>query len=137
MPAHTTFSSVASRDSIRLGFLIAAINGLDVLAGDIGNAFLNAPNREKVHVTCGKELFGPEHEGKTAVVVRALYGLKSAGAAWREHITNAVTHDLGFTTTTADPDVHRKAKVTKDVPRMAKVKAEKEIIKVELPRLSQ
>ena len=37
---------------------------------------------KKVHVTLGKEIFGKEYEGKRAVIVRALYGLKSAGASW-------------------------------------------------------
>jgi len=32
-------------------------------------------------VKCGKELFGTEAEGNYAVIVRALYGLKSAGNA--------------------------------------------------------
>ena len=44
VPAHTTFSTVASRDSVRLGFLAAALNDLDIMACGIGNAFLNAAN---------------------------------------------------------------------------------------------
>ena len=79
MPAQSTYASVVSRDSVRIGFLIAALNDLDILAGDIGNAYLNAPCKEKVHVTIVDDLlFGPEHRNKTAVIVRALYGLKSA-----------------------------------------------------------
>lgn len=81
VPTHTTFSSVAGRDSVRLGFLLAAINTLNILICDIGNAYLNAPNREKVHVRVGPELFGPENAGKYAVIGRALYGLKTAAAA--------------------------------------------------------
>ena len=52
-----------------------------MLAVDIGNAYLNALSKERVHVTCGAELFGPEGEGKTAVIDRALYGLKSTDIA--------------------------------------------------------
>ena len=44
---HLTFSTVAARDSVRLGFLLAALNNLKTLAGDISNAYLNAPNRER------------------------------------------------------------------------------------------
>ncbi len=51
----TTYSSVVARDSIRLAYLIAALNDLDILSADIGNAYLNAPTREKVHTTCGIE----------------------------------------------------------------------------------
>ena len=43
--SHASYSSVASRDSIRLCFMLAALNELDILMGDIGNAYLNAPNK--------------------------------------------------------------------------------------------
>jgi len=55
--SHASYSSVASRDSIRLCFMLAALNELDILMGDVGNAYLNAPNKERVHVICGPELF--------------------------------------------------------------------------------
>ena len=35
------FSSVVSMETVRLGFLIAKLNGLQVCAGDLGNASLN------------------------------------------------------------------------------------------------
>ncbi len=44
VPSHLTYSSVVSRESIRIMFLIAALNDLQVLIADIGNAYLNAPN---------------------------------------------------------------------------------------------
>ena len=87
--------------------LIAAWNGLKILSTDVGNAYLNAECREKVHVKYGKELFGPEHEGKYTVIVRALYGLKSSGASWRHHFT-AEIRNMGFKDTKADGDVYRK-----------------------------
>jgi hypothetical protein len=40
---------MVSRDSIRLAFLIAALNSLEALSADVGNAYLNAPTKEKVH----------------------------------------------------------------------------------------
>ena len=104
VPKYTTFSTVASRDSVRIMFLIAALNGLKVLSTDVGNAYLNAECREKVHVKCGKELFGPEHEGKYAVIARALYGLKSSGASWRHHFATEI-RSMGFKGTKADDDV--------------------------------
>ena len=79
--AHLTYLTVASRDSVRIAFLLAALNDLSILAGDISNAYLNAPNREKVHIICGPELFGKEFEGSTAIIVRAFYALKSAAAS--------------------------------------------------------
>ena len=79
VPSYTTYSSVVSRDSVRIIFTIAALNDLKLKMTDIGNAYLNAPNKERVHVKYGSELFGPESKGKIALVVRALYGLRSAG----------------------------------------------------------
>ena len=49
---------------------------------------MNAPNKEEVHVICGPDLFGPEATGRIAIIVRALYGLRSAGNAWRHHFAN-------------------------------------------------
>lgn len=46
-PSSFTYSSVVSRDSVRLAFLLAALNDLDIMSCDIGNAYLNAPCREK------------------------------------------------------------------------------------------
>ena len=40
VPANMTYSSVVSRDTVQIGFLVAALNDLDILAGDIQNAFL-------------------------------------------------------------------------------------------------
>ena len=90
VPSYTTYSYVVSRDSIRLMFLIAALNGLSVLAGDVGNAYLIAPCKEKVYVQIRSDLFGPENSRKCAYIVRFLYGLRSAGNAWREHLANTI-----------------------------------------------
>ena len=93
VPHNLTYSSVVSRESVRIMFLIAALNDLQILSADIGNAYLNAPYREKVYATAGKE-FG-SRAGETVIIVRALYGLKSAGASWRSHLANSL-HGLGY-----------------------------------------
>jgi len=82
-----TYSSVVTRESIRIAFLIAALNDLDILAADIGNAYLQAPAREQVHTTAGPE-FGPSRVGQTVIIVRAMYGLKSSGAAWHAQLSD-------------------------------------------------
>jgi hypothetical protein len=102
-PASITYSSVVSRDSVRIAFMLAALNDIDILACDIGNAYLNASPREKVYTTAGHE-FGNELIGRHVLIVRALYGLKSSGAAWRSHLANTLQH-LGYTSSLADPDV--------------------------------
>lgn len=112
--SHSSYSSVASRDSVRICLLLAALNDLDVLMADIGNAYLNAPCKERVHVKCGPELFGEDNAGKLARIVRALYGLKTAGNSWRNHFATAIREELGYTSTIGDPDVYRKAQRTPD-----------------------
>ena len=104
-PASTTFSGVVSRDSVRIAFLIAALNNIEIMACDVGNAYLNAPCREKVWFTAGSEF--DSRQGTVVKVVRALYGLKSSGAAWREMFNSSVL-EIGFVPTIADPDVNRK-----------------------------
>ena len=102
-PASITYSSVVSRDSVRIAFLLAALNELDILACDIGNAYLNAPCREKVWFVAGPE-FG-SRQGAVIRIVRALYGLKSSGASWRAMFNNSI-QDMGFRPSIADPDVY-------------------------------
>jgi hypothetical protein len=101
-PAAMTYSSVVSRDSVRIGFMLAALNGLDVMACDLENTYLNAPCVEKIWFEGGLEC--GSDKGKVCVVVRALYGLKSAGASWRATLAQAL-RDIGFVSTIADPDV--------------------------------
>jgi Reverse transcriptase (RNA-dependent DNA polymerase) len=108
-PSSLTYASVVSRESIRIGLLIAALNDLDILAADIQNAYLTSPCEEKIYTILGPE-FGPHRQGKKAVVVRALYGLKSAGAAFRNHLASCLQH-LGFTSSKGDPDVWLRAAV--------------------------
>ena len=94
-PGSITHSSVVSRDtSVRLAFLIAGLNDLDVLAGDVTNANLNASCCEKIWFEGGVETGGDR--GKVLIVTGALYGLKSSGAAWRADLA-ATLRDMNFT----------------------------------------
>ena len=101
-PDTLTYASVVSRDTVRLALTIAALNDLEVKVGDVLNAYITAPITEKVWTVLGPE-FGAD-AGKKAIVVRALYGLKSAGAAFRAHLAACMRH-IGFTSCLADPDL--------------------------------
>jgi hypothetical protein len=68
---HSSFSSVIRLDCIRLLNVIAKAQGLRVLAGDIGNAYINADTKEKVYTVCGPE-FGPELEGRISIIKKSL-----------------------------------------------------------------
>ena len=102
-PKESTYSSVVSRESVRLAFLAAALNGIDVLAADIQNAYLEAPTREKVYAIAGAE-FG-SNQGRPMKIVRALYGLKSSGKMFREHLAHTIRVELQFEPCKADGDV--------------------------------
>ena len=47
-PPSITYSIVVSRDSIRIFFMLASLNNLDICDVDIGNPYLNFECREKV-----------------------------------------------------------------------------------------
>ena len=66
--------------------MLAALNDLQVKAGDVLNAYITAPCKEKVWTVLEPE-FGHD-AGKYAIIVPALYGLKSAGAAFCAHLTS-------------------------------------------------
>jgi len=110
-PSTMTYSSVVSRESIRIAFLIATLNDLDIFAADVGNAYLNAPCQEKIWTIAGKE-FGSD-EGSVMLIVRALYGLKTSGVAWRSTFAQKLI-DMGYKSSRADPDIWLQATIKPD-----------------------
>ena len=89
-PPSITYLSVVSRDSVRLAFLIPALNAdSEIVAFDVGNAGLEFGLRQ----------------GTVIKVVQALYGLKSSGAAWKSMFNNTILN-MRFVETVADPDVY-------------------------------
>ena len=103
-PESSNYAGVVSRESVRIALTYAALNGLDVLAADIRNAYLQAPSSEKHYVICGPE-FGLENQGKRAKIVRALYGGKTAGRDFWLHLRRCMGETLNFKSCLADPDV--------------------------------
>jgi len=85
-PATITYASVVSRETIRIALLMAALNDLEVMLGDVLNAYTTAPITKEVWTVLGAE-FGSD-AGKSAIIVCVLYGLKSAGAAFRAHLAS-------------------------------------------------
>ncbi len=79
-PATITYASVVSRETMHLALTFAFLNDLKVKVSDVLNAYITAPVKEKVWTILGPK-FGLD-SGKSAVIVRALYGFKSAGAAF-------------------------------------------------------
>jgi hypothetical protein len=101
-PPYITYSSVVSRDSIQIGSLLAALNDLELFSADIGNAYLQANTKEKIYAVAGPEFGGLQ--GKTMIIVQAIYGLKSSGVAWHAHFANTL-YDMNFKPSLAGPNV--------------------------------
>jgi hypothetical protein len=105
-PATITYASVVSRETVRLALTIAALNDLEVKVDHVLNAYITALVKEKVWTVHGPE-FGPD-TGRSAFIVRALYGLKSEGAAFRAHLASFM-RQMGYSSCKADPDLWLKA----------------------------
>ena len=111
-PIKSNYAGVVSRESVRIAFTYAALNGLDVFAADVQNAYLQAPTSEKHYIICGDE-FGVEHNGKVAIITRALYGGKFAGRDYWKHMRSFM-NELGFTSCKADSDVWMRKATTNE-----------------------
>ena len=81
--------------SVRLLMLIAVKNNLGLMAGDIGNAFLTAPNMEKVWTVAGPEFGG--QVGSVIEITRALYGLATASRSFHKFFDFIFTEIARFT----------------------------------------
>ncbi len=66
-PASSTYSSVVSRETVQVAFLLVALNYLELFAADVGNAYLNASCQAKIWCRAGKE-FG-SNEGCIMIIV--------------------------------------------------------------------
>jgi len=108
-PETSNYAGVVSRESVRIAFTYAAMMGLPVMAGDIKNAYLQAPTSEKHYIICGDE-FGIEHEGKKAIITGSIYGGRVAGRDYWLHLRQCM-ESIGFTPSKGDSDVwYRPAK---------------------------
>ena len=114
LPKESTYSSVPSRYSARILFLLAALNWLYILSADIQNAYLTVPLIEKYYTIVRLEDgFSPHLAGRICKIVRALYGLPIAGASFRAYLTKDL-RSLGYVSCKADPDVHMRRVVKED-----------------------
>ena len=75
---------------------------MELWCTDIGNAYLEAKTKEKVHIIAGSAFNALE--GHSFVISKALYGLRSSGLCWHEQFSDCL-RDLGFTPCKAEPDI--------------------------------
>jgi hypothetical protein len=86
---------------VRIALAMADLNYVDARMADIENAYLTATVTEKVWTVLGPE-FGDT--GNSLLIVWALYGLKSAGAALHKHLAECMKN-LGRKPCCADRDI--------------------------------
>ena len=97
------YSSVVGPEGVRIITYLADANGLDLMCGDVGNAYLNGRTREKIWVKFGSE-FGKGLAGRVGIIYKGLYGLKSSGARWSEHFADTI-RTMGWRPSKAENDV--------------------------------
>ena len=102
-PKEDIYLGFMSIEMVRTCFFLAKMNGLQVCAGDVSNAFLYGKPHEKVYIIAGPE-FGPDLQGKRLLMDKSLYGLKSSSARFHEHLS-ATLRKLGFKPSRADFDL--------------------------------
>ena len=72
MPREDCFASVISTKAVRLGFILAQVQNLKCITGNVDNAFLTAFTCKKIYVVAGLE-FG-EFEDQIMIMDKAVYG---------------------------------------------------------------
>ena len=102
VPVESVYSGVVSLRGLRLLVFIAELNGLEVWATDIGNAYLEAYTSEKVAIRAGPE-FGARH-GHLLLISKALYGLRTSGLRWHERLAEVLGSE-GFLPCKMEPDI--------------------------------
>ena len=107
----STRATVVKSISVRLLDLIADANGLQVLCGDIGNAFIQAMTKEKIYTRAGPE-FG-NRAFSMAIITRALYGLTTSAERFRTLLADFL-RSLGFSPSRYDRDVWMRLRDDKD-----------------------
>lgn len=101
------FASNMKTISARALMLVAAANDLEVLTGDIGNAYLYARNSMDVAVKLGLDFHLYDENiptGELARVEQALYGCQVSAHQWHAYLADSLLA-MGFEPTRFDPDV--------------------------------
>jgi hypothetical protein len=102
IPLESVYSGVVSLRGLRIVTFLSELNGLDLWATDIGNAYLEAFTMEWNYIVAGPE-FG-QLEGHYLIIVKALYGLRTSGLCWHECFADCL-HNEGFSPCKAEPDI--------------------------------
>jgi hypothetical protein len=102
IPLESMYSGVVSLRGLRIITFLSELNGLDLWATNIGNAYLEAFTMEQNYIIAGPE-FG-QLEGHYLIIVKAIYGLRTSGLPWHERFTDCLRNE-GFSPCKAEPDI--------------------------------
>jgi len=105
------YASVVGRETVCITLIIAALNSLQVKAGDVMNAYMTTSCSENIWIILGAE-FGAD-QVKKVITVRAFYGLKSSGAAFHSHLADCM-RSIGYTPCRGDNDLQMKPETDPD-----------------------
>ena len=100
---HDIYSTTVKSISVKLLQVIAHKSNLEILCGDIGNAYVNAYTNENLYAIAGDE-FRKAMKGIIVIIVRALYGLRTSSERWHAHLANTL-RGFNFKPTRYDNDV--------------------------------
>jgi hypothetical protein len=102
IPLESVYSGVVSLCGLWIITFLSQLNGLDLWATDIGNAYLEAFTIEQNYIIAGPE-FG-QLEGHYLIIVKALYGLRTSGLRWHERFADCLRNE-GFSPCKAGLDL--------------------------------
>ena len=106
------YAGVVSREIVRIALTYAALHGIEVLAEETRNAYLQAPTSGKHYIICGEES-SLGNVGRRALIVCALYGGKAAGHDFWHHLRSC-TEFLGFKSKGGESDIWMRPATQKD-----------------------
>jgi hypothetical protein len=98
----SVYSGVVSLGGVRMVTFLSELNGMELWATDIGNAYLEAYTAEKLYIVAGPG-FG-ELEGHMLIISKALDGLRTSGLHWHERFSQCL-REMGFEPCKAEPDI--------------------------------
>jgi len=93
VPVDNVYSGVILLCGLCIVTFLAKLNGLDLWATDVGNAYLEALTGEKIFIIAGPEF--NELEGHILIIRKALCSLRTSGLQWHKKFADCLC-SLGF-----------------------------------------
>ena len=112
LPSSMTYVIVVGRDIVRIAFLVAVLNHLDILARYIHNSKLDDDTKEKIFL-CARDKCKSDQD-KVVVIVRGIYGLTPSALDLHNHLAELLGNFMGFKSSITNPGIWFKESMEKD-----------------------